>query len=85
MASTSRGANESKRLRPLYNAHFAPVRQCDQNHPVTGQLLAYDPSAQLPHAVSLDYQACSNKDAEGHGATSLFWQALPVAVLRSRR
>jgi hypothetical protein len=72
----------SKALKPLYNAHFAPVRQCGQNHPVTGQPLAYNPIAQVPHAAILDYQACSNVDAEGHELILAdHRQALPVAVL----
>jgi hypothetical protein len=72
----------SKSLKPLYNAHFAPVRQCGQNHPVTGQPLAYDPSAQRPHAAFLDYQACPEQDAQGHELILAdHRQALPVAVL----
>jgi hypothetical protein len=74
--------NGSKSLKPLYNAHFAPVRQCGQMHPVTWQPLAYDPSAQVPHHAVLDYQACSNVDAEGHELIlDDHRQALPVAVL----
>jgi hypothetical protein len=71
-----------KSLKPLYNAHFAPVRQCGRRHPVTGHPLAYDPSAQVPHHAMLDFQACSNIDAEGHELILAdHRQALPVAVL----
>ena len=74
--------NGSKSLKPLYSAHFAPVRQCDRRHSVTGQPLVYDPSAQVPHKAILDFQACSNIDAEGHELILAdHSQALPVAVL----
>jgi hypothetical protein len=69
--------NQSKGLKPLYNAHFVPVRQCGIQHPVTGQPLAYD-----PHPTTLDFQACSNIDAEAHELLLAdHRQALPVAVL----
>ena len=78
--------NQSKSLKPLYNAHFAPVRQCGRQHPVTGQPLEYDPSAQVPHKAILDFQACSNIDAEGHELILAdHRQALPVAVLWYKR
>jgi serine/threonine protein kinase len=69
--------NQSKGIKPLYNAHFAPVKQCGNNHPVAGQPLAYDPSPAI-----LDFQACSNFAAEGHELIlENFRQALPLAIL----